>query len=68
MSYCTPSTPIIERPQRVPDRTRTNLCLSCGDTMRHLRTVPRLGVLPELLVFVCPSCKGTETKQVKRVA
>ena len=64
MSYYTPSTPVIERPQRVPDSTRTILCLSCGDTMRHLRTLAKFGVRPQKLIFVCPSCKGIEAKEL----
>lgn len=33
-------------------------CPSCGDIMRHERTILRFGVVPETLVFVCPSCKS----------
>jgi predicted RNA-binding Zn-ribbon protein involved in translation (DUF1610 family) len=43
-------------------------CLSCGNVMKLLRTVPRLGGLPELVVFVCPSCNEVETKEISRVA
>jgi hypothetical protein len=32
------------------------VCLSCGDTMQRARTIPRLGSLRPLGVFVCPSC------------
>ena len=62
----TPATPAIERPHRVPDSTRTIVCLSCGDTMKHLRTLAKLGVRPEKLIFVCPSCKGVEAKELTR--
>jgi len=68
MSYYTPSTPAIERSPPVPDRTPTTVCLSCGDTMKHFRTISKLGVHPEQLIFVCPSCKGFDTKEVKRMA
>jgi hypothetical protein len=68
MPYYTPSTPAIERPHAVPGSTRTLACRSCGDTMEHLRTIPRLGVRPEQLIFVCPSCKGVVTKELKLVA
>ncbi len=64
----TPSTPAIERLPRVPDRTPTMLCLSCGDTMKHAHTIARLGVRPKQFIFVCPSCKGVDTKEGKRVA
>jgi hypothetical protein len=36
--------------------------------MEHNRTIPKLGILPELLIFVCPSCKETEAMNFRRVA
>jgi hypothetical protein len=57
-----PSSPVIERsPPIVPDNPPTLACLSCGDAMELVRTIPKLGVLPELLVFHCPSCKEVDT-------
>jgi len=44
------------------------LCLSCGDTMKHFRTIAQLGVRRKQFIFVCPSCKGVDTKEGKRVA
>ena len=64
----TPSTPAIERLPRVPDRTPTMLCVSCGDTMKHVRTIEKLGVCRQRFIFVCPSCKGVDTKEGTRVA
>jgi hypothetical protein len=64
MSYRAPSTPALERPHRIPDSTRAIVCLCCGDTMKHLRTLPKLGVRPEKLIFACPSCKGVEAKEL----
>jgi hypothetical protein len=64
MSYYTPSTRIIERSRPVPDSTRILVCPSCGDTMKHLRTISKLGVRPEKLIFVCPSCKEVETREL----
>jgi hypothetical protein len=32
--------------------------------MELVRTIPRLGVLPELLVFHCPSCKEVDAKEL----
>jgi len=32
--------------------------------MEHLRTLPKLGVRPEKLIFVCPSCKEVDTKEL----
>jgi hypothetical protein len=68
MSRYAPSTSAIERSLPVPDRAPTIVCLSCGDTMEHFRTISKLGVRPEQFIFVCPSCKGIDTKEVKRVA
>ena len=65
MPFYTPSTPAIERsPSIVPDNTPTLACLSCGDAMELVRTIPKLGVLPELHVFHCPSCKEVETMEL----
>jgi hypothetical protein len=55
---------VIEHPHRVPESTRTIVCLCCGDTMKHLRTLPRLGARREKLIFVCSSCKGIDTKEL----
>ncbi|MFZ3326039.1 MAG: hypothetical protein WA231_09175 [Methylocella sp.] len=66
MAHDTPST--IERSHLVTDRGPTIVCRSCGDTMKHFRTIPRLGVRLEQFMFRCPSCKGIETKELKRVA
>jgi hypothetical protein len=68
MLHYTPSTPATESSPAVPDMTPTMLCLSCGDTMKHLRTIAELGVRPKQFIFVCPSCKGVDTKEGKRVA
>jgi hypothetical protein len=37
------------------------VCLVCGDTMKQVRTIPRLGLLRQLAVFVCPSCNQVLT-------
>jgi hypothetical protein len=36
-------------------------CLFCGNEMNYVRTIPRLGVLPELFVFHCPTCNDLAT-------
>ena len=66
MPYYMPSTR--ERSPPVPTTMPTIVCLSCGDTMKHFRTISKLGVRWERLLFVCPSCKGVDTKEVKLVA
>ncbi len=63
MPYYTLSTPAIERSPPVPNSIPTIVCLSCGDTMKHFRTISKLGVRREQLIFVCPSCKGVDTKE-----
>jgi protein-arginine kinase activator protein McsA len=68
MPYDTVSTLAVERSSLVPDKGRTIVCRSCGDTMKHFRTISRFGVRPEQFMFRCPSCKAVDTKQVKRAA
>jgi hypothetical protein len=43
-------------------------CPSCGGSMKLVRTVPRLGRLPDLLVVVCSSCTEVDVKEVNRAA
>ena len=64
MPYYTLSPPVIERSPPLVDNSRTLGCLSCGATMKHLRTIPKLGVRSEKLIFVCPSCKEVQTKEL----
>jgi hypothetical protein len=66
MRYHAPSIPAIECSPQVPDNTPVLICPSCGDTMQHLRTIPRLGARLEQFIFVCPSCELVEIKEVKR--
>jgi hypothetical protein len=42
MQYHTPSILSIECPPLVPDNTPLLICPSCGDTMQHVRTIPKL--------------------------
>ena len=66
MPHDTPST--IERSRLAPDRGPTIVCRSCGDTMKHFRTISRFGVRLEQFMFRCPSCNEVDTREVKRVA
>jgi hypothetical protein len=68
MQYQTPSILPIECPPLVPDNTPLLICPSCGDTMQHVRTIPKLGARLEQFIFVCPSCEQVETKEVLRHA
>jgi len=61
MQYYMPSIPAVECPPLVPV-TPVLVCPSCGDTMRHLRTIPKLGARLEQFIFVCPSCDEVDTK------
>jgi predicted amidophosphoribosyltransferase len=65
MRCYTPLVPAIEWSAHVPDNTPVLICPSCGDTMQHLRTIPKLGARLEQFIFVCPSCEQVETKEVK---
>ena len=64
MRYHTPSISAIEC-SKVPDNMPVLICPSCGETMQHLRTIPKLGARLEQFIFVCPSCEQVETKEVK---
>jgi hypothetical protein len=68
MQYYTPAIPAIERPPLVPDNTPILICPSCGDTMKHVRTIPKLGVRLEKVIFVCPSCEGIDSREVHKPA
>jgi hypothetical protein len=54
---------LVDRPRPLPDSPRTIVCTCCGDTMNHLRTLPKYGIRAEKLIFVCPSCKGVDAKE-----
>ena len=67
MQYYPPSIPAIECSPLVPDNTTILVCPSCGETMKHLRTIPKFGVRLEQFIFVCPSCEEVDTKEAKQV-
>jgi hypothetical protein len=48
--------------------TRTPSCPCCRDPMRLVRTIPKLGGLPELRVFLCERCSHVETIEQERAA
>ena len=68
MQYHTPSISAIECPPLVPDNTPILICPSCGDTMKHVRTIPKLGVRLEQFIIVCPSCEGIDSREVHKPA
>jgi hypothetical protein len=57
----------IERSRLVSDGTPETVCRCCGDTMNHFRTIAKLGVRHKQHVFVCPSCKRVDTKELKQM-
>jgi hypothetical protein len=67
MQYYSPSIPAIESSPLVPDDTPILICPSCGDTMKHLRTIPKFAARLEQFIFVCPSCEGVDTREARRV-
>lgn len=68
MLHYAPSPSAVARSRPYPTGQRTILCLCCGDTMKHFRTVAKLGVRPERFIFVCPSCNGVDSRELKQVA
>jgi hypothetical protein len=41
------------------------ICIRCGQVMRPTRTIPRLGIIPQLDVFVCPDCAEVRAKEAR---
>jgi hypothetical protein len=68
ISYDVPSTSAAESSPRYLEGPLTLLCVCCGDTMQHSGTIFEFGVRPGRLIFVCPSCKAVDNKELKRVA
>jgi len=52
----------------LPDNLPILRCPACGDIMKLVRSVQRLGGLPDLSVVACLSCNETEVKDVTRAA
>ena len=48
--------------------TATPPCPCCRDPMRLVRTIPKLGGLPELRVYQCERCSHVETIEQERAA
>jgi hypothetical protein len=43
-------------------------CVCCGDVMKLIRAVPRVGGLPGFIVLVCSACNEVEVKEERRAA
>ena len=68
MRYHTPSIPAIECSAQVPDNTPILICPSCGDTMQHLRTIPKLGARLEQFIFVALPANRSKQRKLSWVA
>jgi hypothetical protein len=55
-------------PRMAKDQPTAPACPHCGIVMKHVRTLPRLGGLPEIEIFYCASCVHAETVTLKRAA
>lgn len=66
MLHYLPSTPTPKIAFGHPIVPLTLLCVCCGDTMKHSRTISKSGVRRERLIFVCPSCKAVDSKELRR--
>jgi hypothetical protein len=51
-----------------PDAPAPPLCPACREPMKLVKTIPRLGGLPEIIVFYCSRCKQTETNVQEQAA
>ena len=51
-----------------PESNQTVTCPCCHQEMMFVRSIPKLGVLPELQTFFCPFCGETETQEVTLAA
>jgi hypothetical protein len=56
------SDPVGSKGTRV-DEDDSPSCAQCSGPMRLIRTIPRVGLHPELLVFRCTRCNHVETKE-----
>jgi hypothetical protein len=59
-----PSILTVEGSTAVPGNLLSLVCLTCGDTMKAVREIPKLEGHPGLLVLKCPSCNEVETKRM----
>ena len=47
------------------DQPTIPLCPECCEPMKLVRTIPKLGGMPELFSFFCAPCGVAETKEQK---
>jgi hypothetical protein len=56
------------RSDMAKDQPMAPVCPHCNVVMKHVRTLPHLGGLPEIQCFYCSSCVHAETVTLKRAA
>jgi len=54
---------ISEQPKYEPGRPIARFC--CGEPMRLIKVVPRIGSYPELQTYRCNRCHNVETIEMK---
>jgi hypothetical protein len=52
----------------LPDNRPLYACARCGQVMQLIRTFPRLGMVPEMHVFVCNSCGEVKVEEIPQQA
>jgi hypothetical protein len=52
-----------EQPKYEPGRPIVRFC--CGEQMRLIKTIPRIGGYPELQTYRCERCHNVETIELK---
>jgi len=52
-----------DQPQYEPGHVIARFC--CGEPMKLIKTIPRIGSYPELQTYRCERCHNLETVEVK---
>jgi hypothetical protein len=52
-----------EQPKYEPGRVIPRFC--CGEPMKLIKTIPRIGSYPELQTYRCEECHNVETIELK---
>jgi hypothetical protein len=52
-----------EQPRYEPGHPIARFC--CGELMKLIKTIPRIGAYPELQTYRCEQCHNVETIEVK---
>ena len=59
---------LIAHSQPTTDQATVTRCPRCRERMRLVRTIPKLGGLPALEVFLCERCSHVETIEQDQAA